>query len=145
MMAQEAKTGTDRISGPPTRITANPGDVIIFDKRIAHFGGPARRQAGLQRGRADTAWPSNDSKRPITDVSWHIHLDDPGKVETLLSDGSDPVYYVHSNESSRDGELTPDSSDDDEDEAARERPTGDDDLGGPDESGQVAPVAAVSL
>ena len=77
-------------------------------------------------------------------MSWHIHLDDPGKVETLLADGSDPVYYVHSNESSRDGELTPDSSDDAEDEAVRERPAGDDDLGGPDGSGQVAPVAAVA-
>ena len=143
MIAQEAKTGTDRIAGPPTMITANPGDVIIFDKRIAHFGGPARSQDILHPGGVDTAWPSNDSKRPITDVSWHIHLDDPWKDETLLSDGGDPVYYVHSSESSMGEELTPDSSDDDEGEAVRERPARNDDQGRPDGSRQIAPVAAV--
>ena len=142
MLAQEAKTETDRIAGPPTRITANPGDVIIFDKRIAHFGGPARRQAGLQRGGVDAAWPSNNSKRPITDVSWHFHLDDPKQVETLLADGGDPVYYVHANEPPRNEELTPYSADNGEDETAREWPTGDDDPGGPDGSGRAASVAA---
>ena len=142
MLAQEAKTETDRIAGPPTRITANPGDVIIFDKRIAHFGGPARRQAGLQRGGVDAAWPSDNSKRPITDVSWHFHLDDPKQVETLLADGGDPVYYVHANEPPRNEELTPYSADNDEDETAREWPTGDDDPGGPDGSGRAASVAA---
>ena len=132
MMAQVNKTRTDQIAGPPTMITANPGDVIIFDKRIAHFGGPARDQAGRQPDSVDTAWPSTDSKRPITDVAWHVHLDDPFKGEDLLSDGTDSVYYVHSPGSEKDEERAKGWSDDDEDKKVRKRPAGND--------GESAPV-----
>ena len=49
MKAQDKETATDRVYGPPMKIVANPGDVIIFDKRIGHFGGPARSRAELHK------------------------------------------------------------------------------------------------
>ena len=95
MTAQVEGTATDRVHGHPTKIIANPGDVIIFDKRLGHFGGPARSLAKLRRNLADPTWLPSDPNRPITDASWHIHLDDARQEEPRLSDGTDPVYYVH--------------------------------------------------
>ena len=93
---------TDRVHGPPIEIVANPGDVIIFDKRLGHFGGPARSRAEIQQSGNDNTCLSDDPGRPITDASWHIHLDDREQTESLVDDGGDPVYYVHSLVSSGD-------------------------------------------
>ena len=102
MQAQGEETATDRVYGPPTKIVANPGDVIIFDKRLGHYGGPARSRAELQQSGDDNAWPSKDPDRQITDASWHIHLDDRRQSESLLGGGADPAYYVHASVSSGD-------------------------------------------
>ena len=66
MTAQVEGTATDRVHGHPTKIIANPGDVIIFDKRLGHFGGPARSLAKLRRNLADPTWLPSDPNRPIT-------------------------------------------------------------------------------
>ena len=94
MTAQVEETATDRVYGNPTKITASPGDVIIFDKRLGHFGGPARSRSELQRSCDDTTWLPTYPTRPITDASWHIHLDDVRQEEPLLHGGADPVYYI---------------------------------------------------
>ena len=74
------------------------------NKRLGHFGGPARSRTELQRSGGDDAWLPDYPSRPITDASWHIHLDDRIQAKPLLDDGADPVYYVHSSVSSGDAE-----------------------------------------
>ena len=54
MKTQVKKTATDDVRGHPVKIVANPGDVIIFDKRLGHFGGPARSRAELLRSGDDS-------------------------------------------------------------------------------------------
>ena len=103
MDAQDEETATDRVYGPPMKVAVNPGDVIIFDKRLGHFGGPARSLAQLQQSGDDTAWLSDNPNRLITDASWHLHLDDREQAESLLDDGEDPVYYVYPSVPSDDG------------------------------------------
>ena len=103
MLAQVEHEATDRVYGPPVKVVVNPGDVIIFDKRLGHFGGPARTPEEIQQSGDDTTWLSDDPDRPVTDAAWHIHLDDHEQAESLLDDGEDPVYYVYPSVPSDDG------------------------------------------
>jgi len=98
MNAQLEGTVTDRVYGPPQKVTADPGDVIIFDKRLGHCGGRARRPQEIKQDGDDTSWlPVSkwDHCPSVTDAAWHLHLDDHEHAESLRHDGEDPAYYVY--------------------------------------------------